>query len=218
MKDRVPKYPGRYRLIPVPGQEGVYDLERADEPVEVGTALNKAALLSDATAALYRLGSNALPDEVLKLLGDAVLQKTSAGSLTKPSGASITIPYGNLGSIPASKITGLASEARNGTVFVGTYTGDDKSKRTINIGFTPKMVLVIYQFVAEPYGLVLEIKIPDRCFIYYICNSGKYGTTTDGVTAGGFIVDFHTYPSGFQPIAGENTSLNKYWYIAIGRA
>lgn len=41
-KDRVPTYPGRVTLTPVPGQENVYDMTRSDEPVELGTALDKA--------------------------------------------------------------------------------------------------------------------------------------------------------------------------------
>ena len=40
--DRVPTYPGRVRLTPVAGQSNVYDLVRADQPTEVGTALNAA--------------------------------------------------------------------------------------------------------------------------------------------------------------------------------
>ena len=55
MKDRIPTYPGRVKLTPVAGQENVYDLVRMDEPTEVGTPLDKANLLADATAALIGL-------------------------------------------------------------------------------------------------------------------------------------------------------------------
>ena len=40
--DRVPTYPGRIKLTAVSGQDGVYDLTRADSPVEEGTPINKA--------------------------------------------------------------------------------------------------------------------------------------------------------------------------------
>ena len=40
--DRVPMYPGRVRLVPVPGQENTFDMIRADEPLIEGTPLNKA--------------------------------------------------------------------------------------------------------------------------------------------------------------------------------
>lgn len=52
MKDRIPTYPGRVKLSPVPGRADTYDMERADEPIEAGTALNKANLLTDEVAAL----------------------------------------------------------------------------------------------------------------------------------------------------------------------
>ena len=69
MKDRVPVYPGRVKLVPVSGQENVYDMTRADQPTQQGDPLNKATLLKDATAALYGLGSDAVPDDVLAFLG-----------------------------------------------------------------------------------------------------------------------------------------------------
>lgn len=40
--DRVPTYPGRVKLTPVSGQTNVYDMVRADSPVEEGTPINKA--------------------------------------------------------------------------------------------------------------------------------------------------------------------------------
>ena len=40
--DRISTYPGRVKLIPVPGQENTYDMVRADGPVESGTPINKA--------------------------------------------------------------------------------------------------------------------------------------------------------------------------------
>lgn len=51
MKDRIPTYPGRVKLIPVAGQPNVYDMVRADAPSEAGTPINKATLLSDQTVA-----------------------------------------------------------------------------------------------------------------------------------------------------------------------
>ena len=39
--DRVSKYPGRVKLVPVPGQENTYDMIRVDEPIVEGTPINK---------------------------------------------------------------------------------------------------------------------------------------------------------------------------------
>lgn len=41
-EDRVPTYPGRVILVPVPGQANTYDMVRADEPLVEGTPINKA--------------------------------------------------------------------------------------------------------------------------------------------------------------------------------
>lgn len=68
MQDRVSLYPGRVKLVPVAGQENTYDMVRADSPTQEGTPLNKGSLLKDATAALYGLGADAVPDDALALL------------------------------------------------------------------------------------------------------------------------------------------------------
>lgn len=44
--DRISTYPGRVRLIPVPGQANTYDMVRADEPIEPGTPINRALFTS----------------------------------------------------------------------------------------------------------------------------------------------------------------------------
>ena len=69
MQDRVPLYPGRVKMTPVAGQANTFDMVRADDPTQAGTPLNKATLLKDATAALYGLGTGAVPDDVLAVLG-----------------------------------------------------------------------------------------------------------------------------------------------------
>lgn len=68
MQDRVSLYPGRVKLAPVSGQENTYDMVRADSPTQEGTPLNKDSLLKDDTAALYGLGSDAVPDDVFSII------------------------------------------------------------------------------------------------------------------------------------------------------
>lgn len=68
MQDRVPLYPGRVTLTPVAGQENTYDMVRADQPTKEGTPLNKATFLKDTTAALFGLGTTAVPDDVFQML------------------------------------------------------------------------------------------------------------------------------------------------------
>ena len=68
MVDRVPLYPGRVKMTPVSGQANIYDMERADQPTQAGTPLNKTTLLKDSTAALYGL-TDATPDDVFECIG-----------------------------------------------------------------------------------------------------------------------------------------------------
>lgn len=88
MQDRIPLYPGRVTMTPVAGQANTFDMVRADDPTQEGTPLNKATLLKDATAALYGLGTGAVPDDVLSLLSKSVIAhigekptKTTIGTL-----------------------------------------------------------------------------------------------------------------------------------------
>lgn len=41
VEDRVPTYPGRVKLTPVPGETDTFDLVRADQPITEGTQINK---------------------------------------------------------------------------------------------------------------------------------------------------------------------------------
>lgn len=98
MKDRIPTKPGRVQLVPVTGQTNLYDMTMADEPTEVGTALNKANLLSDAAvAAVWPSSAPADPvpsDAFTQLAGLAPKQLcdyTNTASISSSSGATITL-------------------------------------------------------------------------------------------------------------------------------
>lgn len=69
MKDRVPANPGRVLITPENGPAPFYaTMTRADNPTQDGDPLNKNTLLKDATAALFGLGADAVPDDVLSML------------------------------------------------------------------------------------------------------------------------------------------------------
>lgn len=69
MKDRIPVYPGRIQLVPSAADDDLFVLTRADEPTQEGTPLNKASLLSDATAAAVGLtGDNPTVNDALGFL------------------------------------------------------------------------------------------------------------------------------------------------------
>lgn len=88
MQDREPTYPGRVTLTPVYGMANTYDMERADRPLQEGTPLNKANLLSDATAAAIKAlltsqtENPATPNDALNILAQAVedVATVAAGS------------------------------------------------------------------------------------------------------------------------------------------
>lgn len=70
MEDRIPANPGRVLVTPENGGAAYYaTLTRADNPTQEGTPLNKANLLTDATAALFGLDANAVPNDVLRWVG-----------------------------------------------------------------------------------------------------------------------------------------------------
>ena len=84
MKDRIPTYPGRVKLTPVAGQANVYDMVRADEPIEAGTPLNKATLLADQTATALGLDlETATPD---KAFGQVLPLYPNVGDLMQTHG------------------------------------------------------------------------------------------------------------------------------------
>ena len=70
MKDRTPKYPGRVKLVPVDGQDNVFDMTRADEATEGGTPYDKLTILTDETAALFGLSDEAVPDDMFRAIRD----------------------------------------------------------------------------------------------------------------------------------------------------
>lgn len=89
MKDRVPQNPGRVLITPEGGGVPYYaTVQWADNPVEAGTPINKAALLSDATEVLlWGSAANRTVDEALQKL-------SLKGCIVIWSGAANAIPAG----------------------------------------------------------------------------------------------------------------------------
>lgn len=116
MQDRVPVNPGRVLVTPENGGAAYYaTLTRADNPTQEGTPLNKANLLADATAALFGLDANAVPNGVL----------VAAWNLIDKNAKDIA----NGVKIAMGSYTGTGE------------TGEDNAI-TLTFGFEPKMVVV----------------------------------------------------------------------------
>lgn len=113
MQNRISKYPGRVRIVPEDGSAPFYaTMERADEPTDPGTPLNKNTFLKDATAALLGLSEDAVPDDALVIL-KTLLDKKSA------------LSYGNY----------------VGTGEYATSSGSENATK-IPVGFEPDFVFV----------------------------------------------------------------------------
>lgn len=131
MQDRTPKYPGRVALIPVPGADNIYDMVRADEPIETGNPLSKVTFLKDATATLlgFTNPKSALPDDAFKVLNATYgTCGTSSGTVAKvvvcpnfilKAGARIAVRFSatNTANNPTLNVngTGAIAIARYGT-------------------------------------------------------------------------------------------------------
>ena len=112
-----------------------------------------------------------------------------------------------LGGLPASSFY----TAANAPVVVGTYTGDGASARLINLGFTPKAVLVMYKGMVSSvdttaaYGGLAVAGSP-------ACVDPRYGNYSVLVDTYGFVV-YNSEASGGS--ARANLTVHYYNYIAF---
>lgn len=103
VKDRIPTYPGRVNLSPVPGQANVYDMTRADQPTETGTPLNRALfeqiksdiIQSPAVRATYPAGMPIVEGDVVDIIGGTVQTK-----MNQVAAYELTMHTGNMSDLP----------------------------------------------------------------------------------------------------------------------
>lgn len=198
MRDRIPKYPGRVRLEPVAGQENTFDLVRADEATEPGTALNKANLLKDATAAIYGLGAEAVPDDVFTILGIGagnygygITVRFADG--TPASGLTVT----GLSALPAMSmvtdengyVLGISTSGSVNVTIKSPYA--DMKDKTVSIsstGIVTKSTITFDQTIGE--FLTVEtsknITFSHRVKSYDLCAVGAGGGGANGLIAYGY--------------------------------
>ena len=117
MKDRISLYPGRVKLTPVSGQTNVYDLERADEPLQEGTPLNRDTLLSAEVASFLGLAENATPSEALKILAADLVYEDINESCTW------TVPEDLVGGILFAMVVGGGGSGGGGYSSYNAYGG-----------------------------------------------------------------------------------------------
>lgn len=173
MKDRIPKYAGRVKLIPVANQPNIYDMTRADEPLEEGTPLKKATLLSDETATLLGLtGDSNVNDAFGAISRDKVNKSDIIDNLTttetaKPLSANQGVILNGLVDNNQEAIANIANKFDNGILkienggtgsnnlydaiksvgfvrtYIGQYEGTGNKMLTLVLPYKPKAILIM---------------------------------------------------------------------------
>ena len=91
VKDRIPTYPGRVKLVPVAGQENTYDMVRADSPIEVGTPINRA--LFDSIATVIEATVHAVDNKLFELAQRVTVGSLAVGSVFGLYENGVLVPY-----------------------------------------------------------------------------------------------------------------------------
>lgn len=206
MQDRVPVNPGRVLIAPENGAAPYYaTMTRADNPTQEGTALNKATLLKDSTAALFGLDATAVPDDVLSTIKSLLdtAQSTANGRARISAGT--------------YKGTGIVHSSGN--------------PKRLTFGFTPKFFILhtgerLYQadtynagisianYLLVPYknGQEISMKVAFSSDPYYNKN---VNVTLANNAASWYAISDRTY-SPADAGTNFNASGKTYYYIGIG--
>ena len=187
MKDRISTYPGRVRLTPVSGQTNVYDLTRADQPTQAGTAFSKANMLTDATASAIASLTGTTPDTV-----NAALSALTAK-----------------GSTMATDLSGRARIQAGSYTGTGTYGSSNTNSLTFS--FTPKLVFLLP--LAGKNHTTMPIVWGQSSYTHISHSSAGGSTATTGtVTYSGNTIRWYSSGTTSQ----HNDSGSTYYYAAVG--
>ena len=214
MQDRISLYPGRVKLQPVAGQENTFDLERADEPIQPGTPLNKATLLKDDTAEKYGLDADALVDDVFKFLAPG---KLATITVTTNTGATVTCTDGFLTLTKKADEATCVFHVKLGTWTIKARLGEEDGGEHIVVVSTLGDYAVFAPTVEKVYGVVWDgssstlLTRTDRAAgftnpVAYMAGLSSYGSPFDNVMpwSGMTVVD--------DAEAGKLVKIPKFWY------
>ncbi len=197
MQDRVPTpgQEGRVLITPEDGSAPYYaTIEMADNPTNPGTPLNKDSLLKDATAALFKLGADAVPDDVLSILSKAAILVDC--NLELPNGSPV----------PQVKIeTGS---------YVGTGTSGSSNPNTLTFEFKPKAIFI--QAENDSYSCLM---LPGKTISHPFYNNGGDITfprrSYNRVTFSENSVSWYCDGADSLATVQLNASIN-YYYLVLG--
>ena len=236
MKNRVPQYPGRVILTPVPGQANTYDLTRADAPTEAGDPLNKETFFTDRTAGLYPgLDGDSTPNDAFAFLGGYTQWRWIRRTVSGDSyGAWQEVRASTEDAYPKSGTSGgyqyaflgmpLENAASSVKIATGSYVGDgtcgEDHKTQVTVEFIPK-ILIVNGVWGRPNatGTGTGVLVPGSNYVPF-----SYSVNTDTVRAEvvGTMFRFwsnSTFGSSYQSYNGAqqaNQAGQTYTWIAIG--
>ena len=168
---------------------------------QLGTALNKANLLSDETVTAYgsSLPENPVPDDVLSVLSKALLYQN--GGVANPAGEVLDVP--GLAFVTGT-YTGNSSQVYNNVDFQNGTIG----YRSINLGFQPSAVFVSIFYISNA---VATVSMSSDYFGFRSPSASAPGLT---VTSTGFNVSNY-YSSSNVPTGTSRLNYTGYRYVYI---
>ena len=220
IKNRVPAYPGRVKLLPVAGQADTYTMTRADEPTEPGTAVNKALLdaigvhtldyaksgtvhaltgLNGASGVLscqFKATSGFAAGDTFTVDGAAYTLKLQNGEDAEDnlfvSGALVSCIIDTAGKTVNFRAGGAGQLKKYaaGSVTL-TMASNKKGSGTVSgLDFTPQVILLSNSYIEEQHQFYIKEK--DHVYWHDLGNSTKNHYTDDAATP------FSVTKDGFQ--------------------
>lgn len=187
MRDREPA-PGKAGRVSLTLDNGTIltgVLAMDDDALDAGTPLNKATFLKDATAALYGLGADAVPDEVLSILSSVALHKSSpSNGLYDLSGALITgLPviqtvtgsYIGTGTYGSGNPNRIATALHPVLAFIRPMLGNNIYHHTI---LAKGMNYAASWTSGAPRGGWLQVEFEDNAVSWFAVNGTWAGTSS----------------------------------------
>lgn len=185
VKDRIPTYPGRIRLIPVEGQVNTYDMVRADEPIEVGTPLDKA--LFDSFANEIAVLQKRVSDSLFTITQRTALENVTVGAEIGLYENGVLVPF--IVVDKSYETTGRVLVVRKNCYKIDTLLEGNES---IYVGTkTDKWLKDEYvtYFDEATKGVLIDVPVPVA-----------YGSTITLMTRKAFLLSSYEY--GLSPVSG----------------
>lgn len=193
MEDRIPANPGRVLVTPENGGSAYYaTLTRADNPTQEGTPLNKANLLTDATAALFGLDANAVPNDVFSTVRTLIARNAT------------------------DIANGVKIEAGS---YTGTGTKGASYPNSLTFDFVPKVVIIRPDYDASkatsqvPQYIFVWLEGMSVVTSYLGSTAGT-SNTNNVVTQNGNTLSW--YNAGGSDAAYQFNTAMAYRYVALG--